>query len=238
MRSRDEFRHAIKDMRRDGVPNSVCDHLFREFDADGSGEISYEEYMRYVLRDSLRRQVGKVMDFVKPWDVDGSGEIERWEFRRAMASMGIVAPSIAMIDALFDEMDVDNSGSLSTEEIFHHIRGGRGARRAGGVSRSPPRRRGLGEERSPSPRPRPLERASHAEAGSSSGHRRRIIDECAASSREDVARSLPMLRPPAAAQSQSPRPSAMPRPPRQRDVAHSLPMLSARGSPSPRGFSF
>lgn len=61
--------------------------------------------MSYVLRDTLRRQARKVMASVKQWDLDGSGEIERWEFRRAIGSMGLVAPSVAMIDALFDEMD-------------------------------------------------------------------------------------------------------------------------------------
>ena len=50
------------------------------------------------------RQASKMMKFVRDWDLDGSGEIERWEFRRAIGSMGVVAPSIAMIDALFDEM--------------------------------------------------------------------------------------------------------------------------------------
>ena len=79
--------------------------MSRQFDTDGSGEISYDEFMSYMLRDTLRRQAPKVMSFVKQWDLDGSGEVEKWEFRRAMGSMGVVAPSIAMIDALFDEMD-------------------------------------------------------------------------------------------------------------------------------------
>ena len=66
-----------------------------------------------MLRDTLRRNASRVMNFVKQWDLDGSGEVERWEFRRAIGSMGVIVPSIAMVDDLFDEMDKDKSGALS-----------------------------------------------------------------------------------------------------------------------------
>ena len=50
---------------RDGVPDSVCDALFSEFDIDHDGEISFEEYLSYMLRDTLHRNVSKAIDFVK-----------------------------------------------------------------------------------------------------------------------------------------------------------------------------
>lgn len=118
---REEFSEALHGMRS-GVPDSVCDALFDDFDADGSGTISYDEYCRYVLRDTLRRKSAQVMASVKQWDLDGSGEIEQWEFRRAIGSMGVVAPSQAMVDDYFVEMDLDHSGSLSFAEIRSHLK--------------------------------------------------------------------------------------------------------------------
>ena len=122
---RDEFRAAIKDMRRDGVPDSVCDALFSEFDIDHDGEISFEEYLSYMLRDTLHRNVSKAIDFVKKWDLDGTGEIELWEFRRAMCAMGMNGgdgfPTVQMIDDLFHEMDCDHSGSLNVDEIYTYL---------------------------------------------------------------------------------------------------------------------
>ena len=127
-----EFRKAIQTIRRDGVPNDIADELFKEFDTDGSGDISYGEYMSYVLRDFLRRHAGRAMEHVKKWDLDGSGSIERWEFRRAMMSM-VVAPSIEMIDHLFNEMDEEKSGSLSFKEIARKLQSF-GEPRPGGAS--------------------------------------------------------------------------------------------------------
>ena len=119
---RDEFRLAILGMRSD-VPDAVCDAVFDEFDADSSGEISFDEFLRWMLRDVLRREAARAEQLFRDFDVDGTGSIEKWEFRRGLLSMGFNVPSIEMVDALFDSLDLDGNGSLSFNELFHEIAG-------------------------------------------------------------------------------------------------------------------
>lgn len=114
-----EFRQAIAGMRGD-VPDSVCDDLFREFDEDGSGEISYHEFIAWMLRRMLRQQAHRVMAFFRELDKDATGEIEKWMFRRGLRALGFLVPT-QMIDSLFDGLDKDGSGSLSYREMFKGI---------------------------------------------------------------------------------------------------------------------
>jgi len=218
---RREFRKAIAGMRGD-VPDSVCNELFEEFDADRSGDISYAEYNSFILRETLRKNCGHAMEFVKRWDVDGSGEIEKWEFRRAIAAMGVVVADIAMVDHLFDVMDTDRSGTLSLEEISQQLRRG--------VTGESPRRKGFPralarnpEQCSPSGRigPRGIWLPQDS---STSPSRVRVAVSLAELPQSTVSRSLPLVRPPRAqdAPQRSP-PSIRARAPR-RDV-QSLPLL-------------
>ena len=121
---RDEFRLTVKGLRW-GVSNAVCDALFNEMDTDRSGGITHDEYTKYVLRDTLRRQAPTAMQALWLMDEDRSGTIEKWEFRRAVGKMGVIVPNIYLIDELFDEIDTDRSGSLSMDEINFFFRHGR-----------------------------------------------------------------------------------------------------------------
>ena len=50
------------------------------------------------------------------WDVDGDGLVSRLEFRRAMEVLGL-GNEKSVIDALFDLMDYDDSGDITTAEL-------------------------------------------------------------------------------------------------------------------------
>lgn len=86
--SREEFHEAVAALGVRGIDPTVVDELFQEFDADGSGEISYAEYLQYALRDQLRRSCTRVMDCFRSFDIDGNGVVDRYEFRRAINGLG------------------------------------------------------------------------------------------------------------------------------------------------------
>ena len=180
---RQEWRAAIHSMKGP-VPDSVTDELFDEFDADGSGEISYSEYVIYLLRDILRSKAGKVMELFRQMDEDKNGQIEKWEvslaplaptafclllapsrpnacrpaqFRRAVTAMGLVVPDVTMIDEVFDSMDTDHSGTLSFNECYRKLRNGVGMSKGlDGPLRPSARRETLAE-----PRNRPAMRSQY-----------------------------------------------------------------------------
>ena len=94
--SRDEFFTAVAGMKG-GFSREVTDRLFDEFDVDKSGDISYDEYVGWMCRDLLRQNARDAMKLFREMDTDGTGEVEKWEFRRALARMGFVAPRASMI---------------------------------------------------------------------------------------------------------------------------------------------
>jgi len=115
--SRDEFQRAVSMLGLSGGDTEeACDAVFDEHDLDGSGEISYREYVRHSLRDALARSSARVMDVIEQWDVDGSGYVERAEFHRAVAALGFDAPA-SDLDEVFDEMDADASGLVDFGEL-------------------------------------------------------------------------------------------------------------------------
>ena len=129
---RKEFRAAVMGMRG-GLSDAACDEVFDEVDADRSGEISYDEYLFWMVRSELRKKAHHAMAVFREMDLDGTGEVEKWEFRRALASMGFSVPSVVprgcnaatttnMYDRIFDSMDQDGNGRLSFEELLYAMR--------------------------------------------------------------------------------------------------------------------
>lgn len=82
----EEFRHAIRSLRLPGwydgsAPDAAFDalvnDLFAEFDYDGSGEITYSEYIKFTIREALTRSTTRVLSLFKLWDADSSGAIDK-----------------------------------------------------------------------------------------------------------------------------------------------------------------
>ena len=96
---------------------------FKALDADGSGQVDFNEYVSYSLCDALQRSSSKVIDLFKTWDEDGSGEVDKKEFRRAIKSMGFdFFANDAEIDMVFEGFDLDSSGTITYKELNTALR--------------------------------------------------------------------------------------------------------------------
>ena len=83
----------------------------------GSPVFSETAAQRAVRRVSqtLRENHARVTDLMEKWDLDGDGKIDRHEFQRAMLKLDVASP--ADIDATFNLVDEDHSGSIELQEL-------------------------------------------------------------------------------------------------------------------------
>ena len=73
--------------------------------------------LRQQLRDALGSKLIRVMTLFRLWDENGDGKISKEEFRRALARLLDTPPSNNDSDALFDEIDLDGSGTIEYREL-------------------------------------------------------------------------------------------------------------------------
>ena len=86
-----------------------------QIDADGNGNLDYEECLRFVLRDTVRREASKLMQILFHMDARAreasktvalgrrAGAVTLPVFRKAVSRMGVVLPSSSrLVDELFE----------------------------------------------------------------------------------------------------------------------------------------
>ena len=71
----EEFTKACRDFRID-IPEREFGRLFSAFDRDGSGEVSYDEFLRAVRGPMNQFRISLVHQAFRKLDKDGSGTIE------------------------------------------------------------------------------------------------------------------------------------------------------------------
>ena len=74
------------------------------------------------LRAALRENSVKVMDLFAEWDVNGDHHVDKKEFRRAMENLGFTH-SRPHIDAVFESLDEDGSGTIDFKELNRALKG-------------------------------------------------------------------------------------------------------------------
>jgi len=105
------------------ITQEMLDLAWGEIDLDGSGAITYEEWLAITLRDVLAQSSSRVLDAFLQWDEDHSGTVDRNEFCNAVSRLGFDAPR-CIVEEVFDEMDTDGSGSLTFDELYKQLRQG------------------------------------------------------------------------------------------------------------------
>ena len=127
---REEFREQATILcRKHGfeVSDEALKLTWADFDLDGSGSVTYEEWLRITLRDMLVQGNMRIMEAFRAWDRDLSGTIDRREFCDALCTLGFDAPRV-LVEEVFDAMDRDGSGTLSFEELNKQLRQGSAVR--------------------------------------------------------------------------------------------------------------
>jgi len=102
------------------------EEVFKNFDADGSGEIDLEEFKVMLKKLRIQMSSAKAVKYFKMCDVDDSGSIDFEEFRVALFAcdpnngnpIGF-APNALLtpIDA-FEMFDEDGSGNINEDEFY------------------------------------------------------------------------------------------------------------------------
>ena len=73
------------------------------------------------MRDALTKNAVRVVDLFREWDDDESNTVSKAEFAKAMKALGYEGPP-EDVDAVFDSMDPDGSGSLEYKELNSLLR--------------------------------------------------------------------------------------------------------------------
>mmetsp|Transcript_28240 Transcript_28240/g.39030 ORF Transcript_28240/g.39030 Transcript_28240/m.39030 type:complete len:181 (+) Transcript_28240:184-726(+) len=115
-------------------------NMFRQLDKDGSGSISFEEYLRAYYNSATKKELAQMCEWANPkverpltpektlssdqmeeiknifmlYDVNGDGVLDRPELVEAMTASGYDEDEI---EDLFDEYDDDGTNTVDYEEF-------------------------------------------------------------------------------------------------------------------------
>ena len=102
-------------MRDLGIQMSAAQRaeVMSQLDVDGSGTISFEEYLRWFDLHDIQSEFNK-------YDDDESGSINKKEFAKLVATLGV---NLTRKEStyIFKKLDVDGSGVITFDE-FHPVR--------------------------------------------------------------------------------------------------------------------
>ena len=108
----EEERQAIRDLR-----SKMREERRNSIDTDGDGEISADEIK--AAREALRAKIEE-RRLEKFNEIAGEDELISKEEYSAIP--GVDRLPDFMFDAIFDRLDADDSGDISSEEFFHRLR--------------------------------------------------------------------------------------------------------------------
>ena len=108
-----------------GDSNNFCEHVFRTFDKDGSGDIDFKEFIMAMDVTEAGSPEGKLKWAFKMYDVKGNGVIDKHEMTEIVQAIfdmciGQNASCSAEERAIniFQRMDVNGDGTLTEDEFL------------------------------------------------------------------------------------------------------------------------
>ncbi|KAH7414124.1 calcium dependent mitochondrial carrier protein-like protein [Phaeosphaeria sp. MPI-PUGE-AT-0046c] len=90
--------------------DQLLDEVMKAVDTDGNGQISYNEFRRFVHETEK-----ELMALFKSIDYNGDGKISKPELRAALSRAGMAVPN-SSLDNFFNEVDTNNDGAISFDE--------------------------------------------------------------------------------------------------------------------------
>ena len=133
--SYEEFVNVIPKQTREKHEDASLKEIFDLADTDGNGAISREEFFFWALNWAFESSGGShkggaategIRAVFRTYDTSGDGQLNLLEFSKAVDHLGF--GSIAA--QIFTELDVDQSGTVSSDELIEAIKN-----RTGGYSR-------------------------------------------------------------------------------------------------------
>ena len=109
-----------------GKADKFCNHVFKVFDADGSGQIDFTEFLIAISITAQGDAKKKLVLAFKMYDVDKNGRVDKKEMEKIIEAIydllgeehrhGENAPS-ERVKTIMHKLDKDQNGYLSEEEF-------------------------------------------------------------------------------------------------------------------------
>ena len=99
------------------VAEKEVDDIMKDFDEDGNGEISYQEFFDLVQRLGQQEDNPEVRKAFQMFDTDGDGSITAGEFKKTMRKLGLRLTD-GQIYAMVEEADVNGDGEIDYKEFM------------------------------------------------------------------------------------------------------------------------
>ncbi|GBG33518.1 Calmodulin [Hondaea fermentalgiana] len=119
-----ELGHVMRCLGLDPSDDEVR-RMFDEVDVDGSGEISFEEFLEIMAEmsgeSSTEKEPGQAENWAeafKIFDLDGDGFVTAAELGKVLENMGEPLKDYELQE-MIDEVDKDKDGKLNLEEFVH-----------------------------------------------------------------------------------------------------------------------
>jgi hypothetical protein len=106
---------------RGGASSHRLRERFLALDVTGTGRVAKHEWLRFSLREALKRSTSKIIAIFHAWDADGSGYVDQLEFRKAIKAIGYADVGDKHIDHVFREFDDDRVHPRPTRPPLAHI---------------------------------------------------------------------------------------------------------------------
>ena len=99
------------------IAEKEVDDIMKDFDEDGNGEISYQEFFDLVQRLGEQEDNPEVRKAFRMFDTDGDGSITAGEFKKTMRKLGLRLTD-GQIYAMVEEADVNGDGEIDYKEFM------------------------------------------------------------------------------------------------------------------------
>jgi len=83
--------------------------------------VDMNEYMIWELQEALASSKKALLERFIEWDTDKSGALDKFEFYRAVKSMGFQDAKPEHTSQLFEMLDVDGSGQIEYQELSRKL---------------------------------------------------------------------------------------------------------------------
>ncbi|CAK9296314.1 unnamed protein product [Gordionus sp. m RMFG-2023] len=125
--SREKFIEVYKQFFPSGSAEEFCDHVFRTFDTDNSGNIDFQEFLLAINVTSSGSPEQKLKWAFRMYDIDSNGTIELSEMVKIIEAIyDMLGPEMdktkespeERAKKIFSKMDTNNDGLLTEEEFI------------------------------------------------------------------------------------------------------------------------